>query len=77
MINQVAQQPDAPTIIYVTHHVEEILPCFNQTLLIKDGRVFEAGDTSKVLSSARMSDFFGVPVEVEQRENRNWLFKGS
>ncbi|WP_341278385.1 ABC transporter ATP-binding protein [Paenibacillus sp. FSL H8-0537] len=74
MINQVAQQPDAPTIIYVTHHVEEILPCFNQTLLIKDGRVFEAGDTSKVLSSARMSDFFGVPVEVEQRENRNWLF---
>lgn len=74
MINQVASEKSSPTIIYVTHHVEEILPCFNQTLLIKQGEVFDAGATGQVLTSERMSKFFDVPVEIDQREGRNWLF---
>ncbi|MFX3633650.1 MAG: ABC transporter ATP-binding protein [Candidatus Pristimantibacillus sp.] len=74
MINKVVSQPEAPTIIYVTHHVEEILPCFNKTLLIKQGEVFEAGLTSEVLTSEKMSRFFDVPVEIEYRDGRNWLF---
>ncbi|MCK9912866.1 ATP-binding cassette domain-containing protein, partial [Microbacteriaceae bacterium K1510] len=35
MISQIAERPDAPTILYVTHHIEEILPCFSHTLLLK------------------------------------------
>ncbi|MEV5028605.1 ABC transporter ATP-binding protein [Paenibacillus sp. LPE1-1-1.1] len=73
MIAAVARGKDAPTIIYVTHHVEEILPCFTKTLLIKEGQVFAADDTSEVLTSELMSDFFSVPVEIERREGRNWL----
>ncbi|MCA0754566.1 ABC transporter ATP-binding protein [Paenibacillus sp. N4] len=73
MIEAVAGGEDAPTIIYVTHHVEEILPCFGKSLLIKQGEVFAAGDTEKVLTSAMMSDFFGVNVEIERRGGRSWL----
>lgn len=57
MIAAVAAEKEAPTIIYVTHHVEEILPCFTKTLLIKEGEVFAAMDTSETLTSALMSDF--------------------
>ncbi|MGO4347142.1 ABC transporter ATP-binding protein [Paenibacillus sp. MCAF9] len=73
MIAGVAGEQNAPTIIYVTHHVEEILPCFAKTLLIKKGKVFAANDTSEVLTSALMSDFFGVPVHIEKRHSRNWI----
>jgi iron complex transport system ATP-binding protein len=72
MIHKVAA--NGPTIIYVTHHVEEILPCFSHTMLIKQGEVFAAGDTKEVLTSERMSRFFDVPVEIERRDGRNWLF---
>ncbi|WP_171056232.1 ABC transporter ATP-binding protein [Paenibacillus sinopodophylli] len=73
MIAAVAKEKDAPTIVYVTHHVEEILPCFTKTLLIKEGQVFAAAETSNVLTSGLMSEFFSVPVDIEQREGRNWL----
>jgi iron complex transport system ATP-binding protein len=73
MIAAVAAEKDAPTIIYVTHHVEEILPCFTKTLLIKEGKVFAARETSDVLTSATMSDFFAVPVHIQRRDGRNWL----
>ncbi|QAY66283.1 ABC transporter ATP-binding protein [Paenibacillus protaetiae] len=74
MIHSVAAQPDAPTIVYVTHHVEEILPVFSHTLLIKKGEVYEAGQTKDVLTSGRMSRFFDVPVEIEQKDGRHWLY---
>ncbi|RCW51268.1 ABC transporter ATP-binding protein [Paenibacillus prosopidis] len=73
MITAVAEQKEAPTIVYVTHHVEEILPCFSKTLLIKDGQVFAAKETADVLTSATMSEFFGVPVQIERQLGRNWL----
>lgn len=73
MIASVAKEEHSPTIIYVTHHVEEILPCFTKTLLIKEGQVFAANDTSEVLTSGLMSEFFSVPVEIERREGRSWL----
>lgn len=73
MIAAVAAEKDAPTIIYVTHHVEEILPCFTKTLLIKEGKVFAARETSEVLTSATMSDFFAVPVHIQRCDGRSWL----
>lgn len=73
MISSIAVQEDAPTIVYVTHHVEEILPCFTKTMLIKDGAVFAARSTNDVLTSATMSDFFGVSVHIEPSDGRNWM----
>jgi len=32
-----------PSFIYVTHHVEEILPIFTKILILKDGRVMKSG----------------------------------
>ncbi|WP_168119283.1 ABC transporter ATP-binding protein [Paenibacillus sp. HB172176] len=77
MIQSIALEEDqAPTMIYVTHHVEEVLPCFSRTLLIKEGSVFAAGLTEEILISDRMSRFFDVEVQIERRDGRSWLSVG-
>nr|WP_295972469.1 ABC transporter ATP-binding protein [uncultured Bacillus sp.] len=64
-----------PTIIYVTHHVDEILPCFKRTLLLKQGRVFASGETSEMISSKKLSEFFDLPVQVIWNNGRPLLSK--
>ncbi|MCP1312428.1 ABC transporter ATP-binding protein [Paenibacillus tyrfis] len=73
MIEKIAEQPHAPTLLFVTHHIEEIMPVFRKTLLIKDGEVFRAGDTQHLLESELLSQFFDAPLEVERRHDRTWL----
>src|SRR5690625_7319250 len=37
-VERIGSREDAPTIIYVTHHVDEILPMFNHILMLKEGK---------------------------------------
>ena len=74
-IEAIAKKPGAPTIIYVTHHVEEILPVFDKTLLLKDGEVFASGETKDMITSDRLSSFFDVPVTVSWEKERPFLSK--
>lgn len=73
MIEQLCKQKNCPTLIYVTHHVEEILPCFTHTLLLKSGEVFASGETEHVLTAEHMSEFYEVPVHLEKENDRFWL----
>lgn len=54
------------TIVYVTHYTEEILPCFETTLLLKKGRIYASGDSRKLLTSAQMSQFLEEAVVIER-----------
>ncbi|MFB3168657.1 ABC transporter ATP-binding protein [Neobacillus sp. 179-C4.2 HS] len=72
-IGKIAKSSTAPTIIYVTHHVEEILPVFNKTLLLKEGQVFAAGKTIEMISNEKLTQFFGLPVQVNWENNRPFV----
>lgn len=74
-IENIAASENAPSIIYVTHYVEEILPPFNKTLLLKEGTVFAAGDTSEMIESKQLSTFFDLPVEVLWHNERPLISK--
>ncbi len=63
----------SPALIYVTHHVEEILPVFTHVLLLKAGEVHSAGSAESVLTSKNLSSFFGMPVGLRRRSGRAWL----
>ncbi|WP_040226322.1 ABC transporter ATP-binding protein [Bhargavaea cecembensis] len=76
-VARIARRPDGPTILYVTHHVEEILPEFNKTLLLKEGSVFAAGNTADLISGPQLSAFFGMPVNVSWLGGRPSLSKGT
>jgi iron complex transport system ATP-binding protein len=54
------------TIIYVTHYVEEILPMFDKTILMKDGYIVEQGKTGEMFENERLSQLLGYPVVATQ-----------
>ncbi|MHB1418396.1 MAG: ABC transporter ATP-binding protein [Bacillota bacterium] len=58
------------TLIYVSHHIEEILPIFRHTLLLRQGSVHSSGKSEKVLASANLTEFFQRPVEINWKDGR-------
>jgi iron complex transport system ATP-binding protein len=59
-----------PPLVMVTHHLEEIPPCFTHALLLRGGAVVAAGPIWTTLSSAAVSDTFGVAVTVHSDGTR-------
>ena len=56
-------------IVFVTHHVEEILPTFTHALLLRHGSVLAAGKTAEVLRPAALSKLFGRRVRLVRRRD--------
>ncbi|GIN99611.1 hypothetical protein J5TS2_02800 [Brevibacillus halotolerans] len=73
-VETMAKQPNSPAIIYVTHHIEEIFPCFTHTLLLKNGSIFDSGQTQDMLVPELLSRFFGIEIQLEHVMGRHWLF---
>lgn len=59
-----------PSLILVTHHIEEIVRPFRRTMVLKEGRVMVEGPTGKVVTSAVLSEAFGAPLEVRRQGGR-------
>lgn len=74
-LGRLARDAYAPSMIMVTHHVEEIAPGFTHVLLVSQGRVLSAGPVDETLTSANLSRCFGLPLVVEHQEDR-WTAKG-
>ncbi len=51
-------------MILVTHYPEDIIPEIDRILMIKDGTVFDDGGKREMLTDARMSALFDVPLKV-------------
>jgi iron complex transport system ATP-binding protein len=61
---------DGITSVLATHHLEEIPPGTTHAALLRAGRVIDTGPVEDVLTSERLSDTFGIAVEVERRHGR-------
>lgn len=59
-----ARADRSPTILIVTHHVEEIGPWLTHTMALKDGRSVAAGPTAQVLTDAVLSEVYSYPCTV-------------
>ena len=59
-----AKTDGAPTMILVTHHVEEIDPWMQNVLLLKDGRVLAQGQPDEIITSDRMKELLECPCTV-------------
>jgi iron complex transport system ATP-binding protein len=64
--------PGGPTMILVTHHLEEITPAFTHVFLIKSGRCFAAGRKEEILKSDVLSEIFGLPIQARSENGRYW-----
>jgi iron complex transport system ATP-binding protein len=67
---ELAYDPNSPTLVLVTHHVEEIPPGFTHALLLRDGRAVAQGLAADVLTDDNLSQTFGIPLKVERDGGR-------
>lgn len=63
MIEKLAEEEEL-SIIYVTHHTEEILPLFEKAVLMRDGRLVVQGPLQEVFEDQVLTDFFGMDASV-------------
>lgn len=63
-IEQITTLPKAPTILYVTHHAEEITRSFTHVLLLKKGQIIAEGPKIEVLTETILSDFYDQKVSI-------------
>jgi iron complex transport system ATP-binding protein len=67
-----------PTLIFVTHHVEEIVPGIDNTLVLQAGRVYAAGPTHEVVTRATIEEVYDTQLaRIERSGGRLWPIWGS
>jgi iron complex transport system ATP-binding protein len=69
-LTALAADPDGPTMVMVTHHVEEIPPGFTHGMLLREGRIVAQGLLDDVMTSENLSAAFDQPLELLSRRGR-------
>lgn len=69
-LSEIIAAPGAPTMVLVTHHLEEIPVGFTHALALRDGQVVGSGPLAQVLTDEVMSATFGLPLEVTEDRGR-------
>jgi iron complex transport system ATP-binding protein len=69
-LSELAADPDAPAMVLVTHHVEEIPPGFTHAMLLREGTVVAAGLLGETLTADNLSKTFGLPLVVQRTGDR-------
>jgi iron complex transport system ATP-binding protein len=67
---KLAADPDAPAMILVTHHVEEIPRGISHAMLLSEGKVVSQGLIADVLTSENLSTAFGLSLVLEREDGR-------
>lgn len=71
-LHVLAMDPASPTLLVVTHHVEEIPIGFTHGLLLRNGSIVAAGPLEAVITDELLTSAFGLPISV-QREGGRWF----
>lgn len=69
-LDRLSSHTDAPPIILVTHHVEEIPSRFDKVLLLSGGQVVGSGSPQDVLTADTLSRTYGLPMQVQHDAGR-------
>ena len=71
-LKRLGQEKNIPSLIYVTHHIEEILPLFQKVLVLRQGGVAQTGGTRAVLRESLLRELYGVSVKLIRKRGRFW-----
>lgn len=66
-------QAHGTSIIYVTHHTEEIMPFFSKAALMRDGAIYARGNIKDVFTDDILSNFFGYTSHVKWQEHQFFI----
>jgi iron complex transport system ATP-binding protein len=69
-LGALAMDADAPAMVVVTHHVEEIPAGFTHALVLREGGVVASGLLRQTVTSEHLSAAFGLPLRVRYAGGR-------
>lgn len=65
-LGELAMDPDAPAIVMITHHVEEIPAGFTHAMLLDEGEIVAQGLINTVMTNENLSKAFHQPIQVDR-----------
>jgi iron complex transport system ATP-binding protein len=69
-IQRLGARKNSPTLVLVTHHVEEIMPVFSHVLILKKGKVLAAGKKPAALKAKSLSKAFATRLQLHEAKGR-------
>jgi iron complex transport system ATP-binding protein len=70
LLSGFANTAQAPAMVMVTHHVEEIPSGFTHAMLLARGSIVAAGPIDTIVTADRLTETFGLPLEVTSAAGR-------
>jgi iron complex transport system ATP-binding protein len=61
-------------LLLITHHVAEIIPEIERVVLMREGRILADAPKENLLTSEKLSDVFGVEIQVAQHDGYFHLY---
>jgi iron complex transport system ATP-binding protein len=72
VLDRVLAEEIETTVLYVTHHVEEILPEFTKLLVLRNGSVQYAGPKEDFLGDEQLDGVYSEDFELTRKNGRYW-----
>lgn len=69
-LQRLGKEKSGPTLVLVTHHVEEIVPVFSHVMVLRAGRILQAGPRAQTLTSMLLSQAFASSMRLLERNGR-------
>lgn len=69
-VERLLTDPDGPTVVLVTHHLEELPTAVGSALILREGRQLAAGPAEEVLTDVIIGSAFNLDVEVRRHRGR-------
>ena len=69
-LDRLGRKKNAPSLVLVTHHVEEIMPVFTHALIMKPGGKLAEGPIHRTLQSELLSEAFGTRMSLRRKGGR-------
>jgi len=69
-LSDLAFDPAGPSVVLVTHHVEEIPPGYDHILMLSGGEVMADGPIDETLTNEPLSECFQLGLQLQRHEDR-------
>ena len=74
-LEQINKLENGPTIIYITHHPDEISDTFTHLLLLRAGEVVQAGKKDDLLNEKILTDFYQENIEIQRIKHKYFIIQ--
>ena len=72
-IDAFARREKAPTIIFITQRIDDILPIFKRGMILKEGHIIAKGGCKEILSEENLFKAYDMPVKLKTNSaGRMW-----